>query len=515
MPAYALKPDASFYRKIVVGAIGARAVADDLRSHGHDPHELERGATGTKLWRDVKRKRVRIPDLVCIRCGQRVEVRTKTRPEVSMSHSQTDAERAWNFGMVPDDWLAFPICKSTSEEQWTAGELADITSYWHERNWTSWEVAGAVNYLTVGALEQTPPTRSATKGVTEGTETSIAWDALFSTREGIVTAVDVTGVTVQRSSDHHRYTWRLRASNLPCVRQGETVRDNQLLACAMPVLLPGDLRCSGHLPQDRILGLLASPERTLRFTGVKLVRLLNLANCADTLRSMSTNPHEDPYVRLEAAAGLVALDLVDASEAFARELSSHDEQTRLEAVIALADAGTGSSVRLLEAILLSPDGYPRFMQTAAAWSLGQIGTDDAQQVLVNTFARLDQQVREEALDGLIQLGDRAQGTLMQGMRNPSPEIIAGCAEALRHVAPSDSQVVRELVLSAESLGPDTPASHWAVWLLACLDRDRVGPAISHLATSRPELHYAVAVLWSFVSSWISTHWELAPRPHCG
>ena len=53
--------------------------------------ELERGSTETKPWKDVKRKRVRIPDLVYRACGLRVESRAKTKAELSMSHSPTDA----------------------------------------------------------------------------------------------------------------------------------------------------------------------------------------------------------------------------------------------------------------------------------------------------------------------------------------------------------------------------------------------------------------------------------------
>ena len=39
------KPDASFFRKIVVGAVGARAVIRHLGEHGHEFIELERGAS--------------------------------------------------------------------------------------------------------------------------------------------------------------------------------------------------------------------------------------------------------------------------------------------------------------------------------------------------------------------------------------------------------------------------------------------------------------------------------------
>jgi hypothetical protein len=100
MPRLALKPDSSFFRKIAIGAVGSRAICTDLSSNGHNMVELERGSTETKLWKEVKRKRVRIPDLVCTHCGQRAESRAKTKAELSMSHSLTDQERAWDFGMV-------------------------------------------------------------------------------------------------------------------------------------------------------------------------------------------------------------------------------------------------------------------------------------------------------------------------------------------------------------------------------------------------------------------------------
>src|SRR5438876_2591537 len=183
MARLALKPDASFFRKIAVGAVGARAVVSDLFSHGHGIAELERGSTETKLWKDVKRKRVRIPDLVCTRCGIRIESRAKTKAELSMSHSPTDAERAWDFGMVEDDWVAFPVCVG-AEDAWSAGRLGAEMSYWHERNWVRWRVENQINYFTVLAFRSVTPNKTSTKGVTEGSETSIAWKATFSTRTG-------------------------------------------------------------------------------------------------------------------------------------------------------------------------------------------------------------------------------------------------------------------------------------------------------------------------------------------
>jgi len=175
MPRLSLKTDSSFYRKIAMGAIGVRAVCADLAIYGHDLVELERGSSESKIWKDVKRKRVRIPDLVCRKCGIRIECRAKNKPELSMSHTVTDAERFWDYGMVDTDWVAFPICQPVKKEEWSSGQIKGLASYWNERNWILWHKVGKINYFTVKAFRSVPSDTSNTKGVTEGSETSITW----------------------------------------------------------------------------------------------------------------------------------------------------------------------------------------------------------------------------------------------------------------------------------------------------------------------------------------------------
>ena len=172
---FAFKSDSSFFRKIAIGAVGARAVCADLGRRGHRMVELERGSTDAKLWRDVKRKRVRIPDLVCLRCGLRVESRAKTGPSLSMSHSKTDAERAWDFGLVDRDCVAFPVCVASEEDYWSSGRLEAEWSYWRERNWVRWQQVGMINYFRVASFRATKHATTSTKGVTEGSETTLEW----------------------------------------------------------------------------------------------------------------------------------------------------------------------------------------------------------------------------------------------------------------------------------------------------------------------------------------------------
>ena len=64
----ALKASESFIRFVSMGAAGAHRAVEILGLHGHDARELERYATCNKIWQH-KIKRLRMPDLFCLRCG--------------------------------------------------------------------------------------------------------------------------------------------------------------------------------------------------------------------------------------------------------------------------------------------------------------------------------------------------------------------------------------------------------------------------------------------------------------
>jgi len=506
MARLAFKPDSSFFRKIAIGAVGARAVVADLEGRGHRAVELERGSTDTKLWKDVKRKRVRIPDLVCHRCGIRIESRAKTKPELSMSHSPNEAERAWDFGMVDADYVAFPVCEPADEEYWSSGELGDLSSYWHERNWVRWTPRSHINYFTVSSFRSTPHARSSTKGVTEGSETSIAWPATFSTRIGMVESVSASGVTIRRSSDGHRYTWKIRGGLSPRVRDNEQVDVNQVILSTVEPVSPDGLQCDSSLPDGHIARLLESRERTQRFTAIKLARLRKDASFEPTVAQLHADPEEDVYIRLEGASYLAATCGKPARPLFDPFTSDIDEQNQLEAVIAIGEAGTDEASELLCEIL-DTQARPYFLRSAAAWSLSRCGGRAAQGRLVRAFADVDFSIREEALEGLVTIGGPAVPLLLNGLQHSDSAVAAGCAEALRqHRCLSDDSL---LELAAQLNGPDPP--DWAVWLLGHLSRDHVSTAIAGLQDSAPGLHYAISLLWSFAESWIARRWELNPR----
>ena len=505
MPRLALKPDSSFFRKIALGAVGSRRVAEDLDRLDHRIAELERGAMDTKLWKEVKRKRVRIPDLVCQHCGLRVESRAKANTELAMSHSPTDQERAWDFGMVDADVIAFPVCKAREEQQWSAGRLREPISYWHERNWIRWQPEGKVNYVRVSRFRAVPPGSAATKGVTEGSETSVAWKARFSSRDGIVEAVEGQRITIARASDGHRHTQTVPTELRIVVAQGEEVALNQIIASGVTPEGDRDLRCTGALPEGHLPQLVASRERTQRFTGVKLARLRGDDSLGTPIARLESDREEDFYIRLEAAAYLVAVRNLGAEGLFAPYLASPDQQIQLEAVITLGEAGTGECVRMLSGILDDAD-RPYFARSAAAWCLSRIGGTEACRRLVRAFGDVDRNLRAEALEGVVSVNSDAVPILLAGLREVDPAIAAGCAEALRQHGTLSTDSIREI--SAQLAGGNP--SVWAVWLAGHLPRERLAGAVADLQRTAPELHYAITLLWAFVESWVARRWELRP-----
>jgi len=102
----AFKQNEDFLRYLTMGAVGSAAVARYLNGRqGHRVVELERYTMANKIWA-TKVKRLRLPDLMCLDCGMRVEARAKSKLEIKMSDSETPG-RAWYASLRGQDLIAF------------------------------------------------------------------------------------------------------------------------------------------------------------------------------------------------------------------------------------------------------------------------------------------------------------------------------------------------------------------------------------------------------------------------
>jgi hypothetical protein len=370
-----------------------------------------------------------------------------------------------------------------------------------------WQLKGKINYFRVATFRGSPHTKVSTKGVTEGSETSVSWNAVFASRDGAVEKLDGHKMTVTRTSDGHRNTRTIPPVFELFVKQGDTVGLNQVVAGLIKPLTMDDLVCPGHLPSGHIAQLLESRERTQRFTGVKLARLRNEPQYRDSVTELSADQEEDVYIRLEGLSYLTAVCNEPARELFTPYLQSVDQQTQLESVIALGEAANADAIGLLSDIL-DDARQPYFVRSAAAWCLSRVGHIAAAKRLVKAFADIDHNIREEALEGIVSIGGLGIPLLLEGLREVNPDIAAGCAEALRQ---QQATLPAEAIAQVTSHARNQQSQSWAVWLLGQLPRERVLNTIADVQDSAPALHYASSLLWAFTESWIARCWELYPN----
>ena len=172
----AFKTDVSFLEKISAGAVGTTRVFEDLKAQGHSPIELERGSMSFKIWKKIKIKRVRVPDILCVRCGTRVESRAKTDLQITMSHSISDPKRGWDFGLTDNDMIAFVKCSKSGDRpiDWKADELVQYVNVREMRE----------------ALAQNKAITVKPKGATEGFEARLIWPSAIAKAEGCVVSID-------------------------------------------------------------------------------------------------------------------------------------------------------------------------------------------------------------------------------------------------------------------------------------------------------------------------------------
>jgi HEAT repeat protein len=266
------------------------------------------------------------------------------------------------------------------------------------------------------------------------------------------------------------------------------------------------LTCPNSLRTDRLGELLASRERTQRFTGIKLARRLGNTDFSDVIEDLAHDPEEAAYIRLEAATYLAGVCSHGVRDLFDSYYHGTDDQIRLEAVIATGEIGSPEAVSVLGEFLDTSD-QPLFLRSAAAWCLGQIGTRESISRLIRAFGDIDLTIREEALESIARKGGAFTPDLLAGLLE-SGDIAAGCAESIRQYGALSDHDFSVLV----SQVTDTPAPLWSVWLLGSLPRDQAAARIAGIQGLSPQIHYALSVLWSFSESWISRRWEKHPSP---
>ena len=474
------KSDESFLEKLTIGAVGTRAVFEDLKRQKHEPIELERGSMSYKLWKSIKIKRLRVPDLLCLRCSARVEARAKTKLELSMSHSTSDPARGWDRGLTDRDMVAFSLCRKTGEGP------------------TDWAAANLIQYVPVSALRKAfkadQVVAERPKGAQEGFELRVTWPATIASMDGVVTEVTKERVTYKRDGGRS-IGLRLGRKGLvlkPLVKVGDTVRESQVMASVVPA--GATFPCGAGANERTYLALLGSSSVEERYTAAKALSSFRSGAASKALRGRMDDAKEHVYVRLDSAASLARQGDPAGMAFIGQTLQDPYLENQLEAVIILGEIRSGESEKALTDVLLDKARHPE-IRAGAAWALGELNQASSADALMQTFLEMDETVRTEAARALRRLAQLAALDLTPSLKSSQGDQRAGVAWAIAQSGKVDARALAEALV-------DDDARRWVAYIIGSQREDQYLGQLESMKKRDPEVYFAITVLWKILSSWI-------------
>ena len=376
-----LKVDSSFLKFVTMGALGARRVCELMAHAGLQPIELERYSRSNKIW-STKVKRLRLPDLLCVRTGLRVEVRAKSKLAIKMSDAPTNPDRRWNTGLAPRDMIAFVLIREGEDGTLHAAENAEL--FWVEN------LQATENDSKLG-----PP-----KSASEGAERDREWPSIVPTNNGTVQAVDDARVSTRLESGRNQ-TYQLRGKTAYFAPGQPFLAESQFLAG-----FPADKAAFPNPRQVRWnpRELLGSDSPIDRYVAVKA---LGVAGSAPDFQAITNLAEHDPEgrVALEAAASLARLGNDHGLDLLRGAIDNPQVPfLRMEAILALSELrGTPLAARgadLLTEYAQSEALAGDEVRQAAIWGLGK----DGLRAYPSLLAFLNAGVEEELVHAVCAFG---------------------------------------------------------------------------------------------------------------
>lgn len=474
------KTDVSFLEKISIGAIGTRAVFQNLSSQEHIPIELERGSMSYKIWRKIKIKRIRVPDILLVNCGIRIESRAKTNLEITMSHSQSDPDRGWDYGLKDTDYVALIGCSKVGENpiDWRADEIVQYISVRDLRE----------------AVNRNETIEVAAKGAQEGFEKRITWPANIAKSDGVITKITDTIIQFARNPDNRKISLRLTKQGIalnPLVAVGDQISTNQIISATIPVSLNIEAPNVGY---QFYIDNLTSTSLSERYAASKALAYFNNDEVKNNLFEKLRDNDEHIYIKLESAASLVKLGDERGYIFIENTLDSEYAQHILEAVIVLSEIHTERASNILITVL-NDESKDSEIRAGAAWGLGEIKNRNTIDALSNTFLGIHENIKIEAARSLAKF-----------VVNYTPEILTKFKVASDLEKPGLAwSLTKSPTLNLEQLMDalsGTNTREWVSYIIGKQGEEKFINDIEQLRDVDTEVYFAVTVLWKIMSSWI-------------
>jgi HEAT repeat protein len=484
------KSDESFLKKLAIGAAGTNVTIHLLQQMGFNPIELERGSTGFKIWKRIKIKRIRVPDILCLRTGQRFESRGKTKLEISMSHSLNDPKRAWDFGMRSDDYVSIVLFQQVDDSP------------------VDWKQISPVHFIKVNdlrnAFAENLVSITTPKGVEEGSEIRVVWPTAAANHHSVISFIDDSSIKLSPIGEERQQTIkikRIRGNRTiilhPQYQIGAEVNQNQIVASVVPVAI--SLVCPPEVGEEYFREKLRSTSLSERYAAAKALRFRGYTGSTDALVDRINDPDEDIYVKLEAAAALAIYNDERGWEFIENNLSSPTItvplETQLETVIVSSEIKKDRSQNILIQVL-EDNSRDDEIRAGAAWALGQFSSTASATALVNTFNLHKLEIKIEAARALLKMAPRHIEFLVNLLKQIDNSKRDGISWALARTGGYDPSTM----LSDDA---DNNLRQWASYIIG-YGKERFDPIhVQAICESDPEVYFAASVLWQILESWIS------------
>ncbi len=481
------KSDDSFLRKLAVGAAGTNATIAQLKAMGFNPIELERGSTGFKIWKKIKIKRVRVPDILCLETGLRFESRGKTKLEISMSHSLKDPKRTWDAGMRDDDLVSIVVFEQNDVSPIDLKQISPV----HFVSVRELRQAFTANQVSI-----TRP-----KGVEEGSEIRVMWTCAAANQQSIVAAIEPGKISLTPITETRKQSIKLSRNKgkitlLPQVNVDETIEANQIVAAVVPVSTV--IQCPTSVSEAYFIDKLASVNLSDRYAAAKALRYRGYTTAKAVLESRMRDVDEDIYVQLEAAAALAAYDDPDGWEFIESKLRSSvmavPLETQLETVIVASEIPKSRSEQLLVEVLRDVQRDDE-LRAGAAWALGQFASATSATALVDTFNSSPLEIKVEAARALLRIAEPQIPHLIDLLKNGDPTKRDGLSWVLARIGQfNPSEIVT---------GADENLRKWLSYIVGYGKDNFVQADVEAICKADPQVYFAASVLWQIVSSWVN------------
>ena len=436
------KTDTSFLRFLSMGAVGVRQTMSQLQAVGFVPIELERYCASNKIWM-TKVKRLRLPDVLCVKTGLRLEVRAKSDLKIRMSDAPNNPERTWDAGLRDDDVAAFIAVFEDDNGQRAADEAVFFSVRALRRS--------------VGRSKLGPP-----KSASEGAERDRTWPAIIPsangavqsvTREKLVVIMEGTGGALRKQ------TFTLNGKRV-YLRPGDRFTGGASILAGAPAE-PADLSVFLNRTYDPLTAL-RDRNAVDRYAAVKAIpRRNDLRRRGVSALEDLLQREQEERVALEAAGSSATLGSSLGQDRIGGVLHGDGRKDmQMEAVLILTELGSSFARRELVGVASAQRFAGEEIRQSAVWGLGKAGLRAYEEILP-FIADPDENV---ALHAIVAFGvDTPEAVIRRLVKDlvaADDRRAPAASEALRMIG--SETVVEVLVEAAASSGSD--------WILATLGR---------------------------------------------